>query len=322
MTGPAKPLRVGMCGSAYWAETVHLPALKNATGLELAGLFGRNQDRISELAHRFRIRPYERFEDLLDAVDIVSFAVPPAVQAKLALQAAQAGKHIIVEKPLALGVDEAEAIEAAVTSADLGAVCFLTRDFISDLQDFTAQAVAASPRTARAIFFSSVLSNGSPYAESEWRKDRNATLWDIGPHLLSSLMSIFGPADSVSARRTDTGGIAGILYHSSGKTSDFEANQRVPFGRQELLTVETAQGQKELNLLQYDRVAAFGRALNRLARAIAGDNAARKAFGKAVDVVRVLSAAERSLEACGTPQEIQAGMPERKSLIVVPGGAS
>ena len=69
MTRPTKTLRVGTCGSAYGAETVHLPARKYATGLERAGLSGRNQDGVCELAHRCRTRPCERFEDLLEDGD-------------------------------------------------------------------------------------------------------------------------------------------------------------------------------------------------------------------------------------------------------------
>lgn len=298
-------IRIGVYGTAYWAETVHLPALKNAPGFSLAGVFGRNVERCQALASQFDVQVFPDYATFLSSVDAVSFAVPPAAQAELALQAIRAGKHVLVEKPVAPTIEEAEAIGQAVYKAGVGAVCFLTRNFIPELRAFTEAMVADSPVSAHAQFFSSALTPGSPYAGSVWRQGHNASLWDIGPHLVTSLMNLFGPVVSIAATRREGGEFAGRLYHRTGRESAFVMNQRMPLGPlQEALIVETVTGEHRLENLQYDRVGAFRSAAALLQRAIAGEAEAKTAFNAAIDVVRVLAAAERSVEAGGSPETI------------------
>jgi Oxidoreductase family, NAD-binding Rossmann fold len=305
MSGPPDILRIGVCGTAHWAEAVHLPALKEAPGFRLAGVYGRNLERIATLAEKFGILAFADFDAFLDAHDAVSFAVPPAVQERLALQAVKAGKQVIVEKPVAPTVKGAEAIGVAVEASGVGAVCFLTRNFIPELLDFTRKAAAAGVRTAEARFLSSALSPGSPYAGSIWRQEPNSTVWDIGPHLLTSLMNLLGPVESLAVRRTAEGGLKADLRHSDGRTSSFDANQRMPLGPlQEALIAQTDRGEMRLENFQYDRIAALGRAAAQLRRAVAGDAGARAAFDHAIHLVRILAAAEQSLNAGGTPVAI------------------
>ncbi len=82
-------IRFGVCGTAHWAETVHLPALRQAAGVDLVALCGRNPARVEALSRRFGVTGFTDFTAMLDCVDAVAFAVPPAVQAVMALQAAR-----------------------------------------------------------------------------------------------------------------------------------------------------------------------------------------------------------------------------------------
>lgn len=299
-------LRIGVCGTAYWAEAVHLPALKEAPGFKLAGVFGRNAERVSALAGQFSIEPHGDFATFLDSVDAVSFAVPPAVQARLALQAIEAGKHVVLEKPVAPTIEEADAIRNAVLAAKTGAVCFLTRNFITELLEFTAKVRGMAPRSAKASFFSSALSAGSPYASSLWRQEKNAILWDVGPHLLTPLTNIFGPVEAIAVKWTEEGGIEARINHRDGRMSSFEASQKMaPGPLRESLTVDTDQGRIALEGLQYDRIAAFRQAAALLLQSVTGAPDAAASFDRAVDIVHVLAAAEQSLEAGGPMRPVR-----------------
>ncbi|MHB8468022.1 MAG: Gfo/Idh/MocA family oxidoreductase, partial [Acidimicrobiales bacterium] len=68
----------------------------------LAGVWARRPEAAAELAARFGAPAFDRYEDLLDASEAVAFAVPPDVQATMALEAVAAGKALLLEKPLAL----------------------------------------------------------------------------------------------------------------------------------------------------------------------------------------------------------------------------
>ncbi len=97
-------VRIGMVGAGFGAA-LHLQTLAALRGrqVEFAGICSRTRERADTMAQRFGISFVTTdFRALLDRkdVDAVDLCVPPAVHHTMAIQAAQAGKHIIVEKPL------------------------------------------------------------------------------------------------------------------------------------------------------------------------------------------------------------------------------
>ena len=79
-------------GAGPWAERFHAPMLAGAADLELVAVWARRRAAAEELAGRFGASATEALDDLLDRCDVVAFAVPPDVQADLALRAAEAGR--------------------------------------------------------------------------------------------------------------------------------------------------------------------------------------------------------------------------------------
>jgi predicted dehydrogenase len=194
-------VRIGLAGTGYWAEEIHLPTFKACGGVELRGIWGRNGERARSLASRFSVTPFRRFEDMLEAVDAVSIVVAPQAQATLALAAAAAGKHLFLEKPLATTIEDAARIEGAIARAGVASMVFFMRRFEPTLE---AGLVALSKQTwstCRVRMLSATIAPGSPYEGSVWRNVGGAALWDIGPHVLSILFPILGPVRSVAATR-------------------------------------------------------------------------------------------------------------------------
>ncbi|MBV9935452.1 MAG: Gfo/Idh/MocA family oxidoreductase, partial [Actinobacteria bacterium] len=92
-------LDVGLVGAGPWAQFVHGPMLAAGPETRLAGVWARRPEAADELAVRFGSQAFATYDDLLDGCDAVAFAVPPMVQAELAVTAAQAGKALLLEKP-------------------------------------------------------------------------------------------------------------------------------------------------------------------------------------------------------------------------------
>ena len=69
-----------------------------------------------ELAAAHGATAFGELDALIDGVDVVSISVPPAVQPDVAIAAARAGRHVILEKPIADSVDRAEQIARAITT--------------------------------------------------------------------------------------------------------------------------------------------------------------------------------------------------------------
>src|SRR2546427_726575 len=123
------PLRFGLAGTGYWARTAHAPALASTEGIEFAAVWGRVPQAAAGLAAAHHATPYHDIAAFLAAVDGVAFAVPPDAQAPIATTAARAGKHLLLEKPVALAEAEADDLVEAVTQSQVASVVFFTLRF-------------------------------------------------------------------------------------------------------------------------------------------------------------------------------------------------
>src|SRR5262245_23929338 len=117
MASAPAPLRFGLVGTGHWAHIAHAPALASTEGIELTAVWGRNPPAASALAASYGAVAHEEIEALLAAVDGVAFAVPPDVQAPIAAAAARAGKHLMLEKPLATSDAAVDELASAVAEA-------------------------------------------------------------------------------------------------------------------------------------------------------------------------------------------------------------
>jgi predicted dehydrogenase len=210
--------RIGLLGTGYWARTVHGPGLVAHPDVELVGLWGRDAGRASAAAAELGTESVTDVADLLQRVDAVAVALPPDVQAGLAVRAAEAGCHLLLDKPLALTSADAERVVAAVEEAGVASVVFFTARFRPDLADFWRTVADGSWTTATVTTLASIFGPGSPYAESAWRRQRGA-LWDIGPHALAAVTAGLGPVEHVKATAGAGDLVHLVLRHRDGGSS-------------------------------------------------------------------------------------------------------
>jgi predicted dehydrogenase len=211
-------MRFGLAGTGYWARSAHAPALATAEGVEFTAVWGRNRQAAARLAAGYQATAYDDVAGFLAAVDAVSFAVPPDVQAPLATRAARAGKHLLLEKPVALSEAAADALVDAVEQAGVASVVFFTHRFQPDVRAWLA-GLEASGGWAGGVsaWLGSSLLEGDPF-NTPWRNARGA-LWDIGPHMVSLLWASLGPVTSVTADAGQRDITHLVLHHQCGATS-------------------------------------------------------------------------------------------------------
>jgi predicted dehydrogenase len=210
-------VRFGLLGTGYWAAETHAAALVAAPGTELAAVWGRDPAKAATVADRYGIRPYDDVDELIAAVDAVAIALPPQVQAPLAARAARAGKHLFLDKPLALTVAAADEVVAAVDATGVDSVVFFTSRFNPPAVDFLHHAVATGGWDGgRATLLGNVV--GTPYDASPWRHQYGG-LWDVGPHALSLLIPVLGRITGVSAALGPHQTATALLSHESGAVS-------------------------------------------------------------------------------------------------------
>jgi predicted dehydrogenase len=212
------PLRFGLVGTGHWARITHAPALASTDGIEFAAVWGRDAGGAAGLAASYGATAHHDLAPFLAGVDAVAFAVPPEVQAPIAIRAAGAGKHLLLEKPIAISAADADALASAVERARVASVVFFTARFQADTRAWLAEVTATGGWAGgAAIWLGTALQAGNPF-NTPWRRDKGG-LWDLGPHVISLLWASLGPVRSVTARpgRADITHL--VLGHENGATS-------------------------------------------------------------------------------------------------------
>jgi len=286
-------MRFGLLGTGYWAREVHGAALAGHPDVEFVGVWGRDPQKASELGAAFGVPPHG-LEELLETVDAVAIALPPDVQAELALRAARAGCHLLLDKPLALSVEAADRLVAEVSERGLASVVFFTNLF----QPQTAAALEEVASTGgwhggRSTLFGSIFHEGNPYRGSAWRREHGG-LWDIGPHALSLLCPALGPVTEVTAMAGPRQTTYVTMRHQAGAVSIMELtlDAALPAVRFETVLHGEA-GWVPLPGFDGDAVGSFGRAITQLIESVGGPgHPVGVHFGR--QVVAVLAAAEVS----------------------------
>jgi predicted dehydrogenase len=276
-------------GTGYWAVQTQAAAIMAHETAELVGVWGRNPAKAQAVADRFGARAYAQVDQLLSEVDAVAIALPPDVQADLAVRAANAGRHLLLDKPLALSVDAADRLVTAVEANAVAALVFFTQRYYSNVDEFIREAQRGTWDSARITMYSSIFGANSPYKNSVWRREWGG-LWDIGPHALSLVVPILGPVTGGSALSGphDTSHV--LLRHAGGAVSylALTLDAPAPWGESVLYGND---GPVSFPAGDGTPVDAFGTAIDQLIALVkSGDREHPCGVRFARDVVAVLSA--------------------------------
>ncbi|WP_339762307.1 Gfo/Idh/MocA family oxidoreductase [uncultured Hoeflea sp.] len=231
MTTPPSP-SIAVVGCGYWGSN------HARTFSELGALYAvsdRHQDRADALAQMHGVKAVA-FDDVLGdpAIDGVVLALPPQYHADLAIAALEAGKHVLVEKPIALSVADARRVVEAAQKTELVAMTGHVLRFHPAFEALEAM-IAAGDLGAVRYIHSHRVGLGKFHAE-------NDALWDIAPHDLSLILAITGEKP-ISVRGVGSAMLNRLsdfahlhLQFSSGVRSHVFASRLNPY-RERRLTV-------------------------------------------------------------------------------------
>ncbi len=195
-----KKLNVGIIGNG-WVASAHIPAI-NATGKALVtAIYSSRPIDEAELAvkYGYPIKAYSNLNAMLsdkslDVVDICSF---PKDHAKQAIAVAKAGKHIILEKPLALSLKDTLAVADAVKKSKVKTcVCFEVRysaQFRS-IKSLIDSGLLGEIHFAEVDYFHGV---GPWYGQFRWshkKAEAGSSLLSAGCHAMDALLMVMGGA--------------------------------------------------------------------------------------------------------------------------------
>jgi predicted dehydrogenase len=291
-------LRFGVLGTGYWALETHASVLVASDDAELVAIWGRDPAKTEAAAGRFGIAGFTDLDRLLAEVDAVAVAVPPDVQAELAARAAAAGRHLLLDKPLALSLDGADRVAEAVAAGGVASLIFFTLRFLPELAAWVEAAGAAGDwQGGDGAWLGSVFTEpDSPFAGSPWRRAKGA-LWDLGPHVLSLALPVLGPVERVTAGTGHGDTVHLVLGHAGGASSTLTMSQTVPVPAAHIgLQVWGPEGRSATPPFELAHLDAMGEAVRQLTATVAAGATTHPCdvrLGR--DIVAVLEAAERFL---------------------------
>jgi predicted dehydrogenase len=289
-------VRFGLAGTGYWAREAHARALAATADAELTAVWGRDPAKAAALAAQYGAAAHTDFDAFLADVDAVAFSLPPDVQSELGPRAAAAGKHLLLEKPVALTAAAADRLADAVTAAGVASVVFFTARFQPDIRAWLADIAGTRWSGAQVVWLGSATAGSSPF-NTPWRRVQGG-LWDLGPHALAVLTASLGPVVSVLADG-GPGDVAHlIMRHASGATSTVTVTVQAP---PELdgfrLALWGEHGRAPMPPLADDPVIALGTALSELIATAGSPDRAHPCDARFGAVVtRVLADAQRQID--------------------------
>jgi len=199
------PLRVAIAGLGF-GEKVHLPALRACRQSEPVALWHPRQERLEAACRKAELPGHSDYAALLDdpTIDAVVIATPPGPRFSLAQQALEAGKHVMLEKPVTLCAEEAEELQRLALKNQLSVAV-----------DFEYRAVPLFQQLA-ALINSGVLGElylvkldwlmGSradanrPWNWYSQRSEGGGVLGALGSHAFDTLHWLVGPTRSLRAQ--------------------------------------------------------------------------------------------------------------------------
>lgn len=169
-----KIIRVVVFGGGAVAQARHLPEYAANPNVEIAGVMDFNRERAQELCERYGGRAYSSLEEVLadDTVDAVSVCTPNATHAEYTIKSLEAGKHVLVEKPMALNLDETRAMMEAQKKS--GRTLMLGHNQRLVKAHIKAKELLKSGAIGDLLFFQCNFKHAGP---ETWSADPGASTW-------------------------------------------------------------------------------------------------------------------------------------------------
>lgn len=167
-------IKIGMLGCGKIAQVRHMPEYAENPDAELCAFFDLNFERASEMAAKYGGKAYQSVEELLadPEIDAVSVCVANNAHAELTIKALNAGKHVLCEKPMAVTLEDCEAmVEAAKKN---GKFLMIGQNQRLAKAHETAKQLLNEGLIGRVITFRTTFGHGGP---ETWSVDPGKNTW-------------------------------------------------------------------------------------------------------------------------------------------------
>ena len=199
----ARRVRIGVVGTSWWADLVHLPSLRSHPRAKIVSICGRNPDRARRLAQKYEVpRIFTDYREMIegDNLDAVVVACPDDLHYPVTMKALEKGLHVVCEKPLALNSNQAREMYEKAEAVGVKHMVFFTSRWVPHcryLKELLDEGFIGHLYHCHIHRFA-----GYGREPLDWRFDpgrSNGILGDLGSHSIDLARWFFGKITTVSA---------------------------------------------------------------------------------------------------------------------------
>lgn len=197
-------VKAAVIGYGLGGEVFHAP-MAQAVGMEISYIMTSNESRAQNAKLRYpNVVITNNYEQILSDNDInlIIISTPNEAHFPLASKALEVGKNVVIDKPLTINSQEADALIAIAKKNGCILASFQNRRFDSDFM--TIEKLIKSNRFGKIVRFESNMDRWRPSLKSDaWREEKRpgAGVWyDIGAHLVDQALCLFGFPKSIYGR--------------------------------------------------------------------------------------------------------------------------
>ena len=195
-------IKVGIIGCGKIAQVRHIPEFAANPNTEVYGFYDINLARAEELAKQYGGKAYPSYEALLADADIEAVSVCAAnhVHAEITVAALKAGKHVLCEKPMAVTLEECEAMVAA--AKETGKYLMIGQNQRLAKAHAKAKELIEQGAIGKVLTFRTIFGHGGP---ETWSIDPGSNVWffdktkaamgamaDLGIHKTDMIQYVLG----------------------------------------------------------------------------------------------------------------------------------
>lgn len=178
-------IRVGLLGAGMAGRVFHAPLIRAVPQLDLACMVGSSESAAT----------IARTD-----IDVIVIATPHETHFDLAQQALRAGKHVVIDKPLALSV--ADGMRLIDLSESVGRLLTVFHNRRWDGDFLTVRDLVAEQQLGEIHLFEAYWDRFRPMIKAGWREapaPGAGIVWNLGPHIIDQALLLFGMPDAVQA---------------------------------------------------------------------------------------------------------------------------
>lgn len=195
-----KEMKVGLVGFGFSGSTFHAPVIESVQGLTITKVVSSNPEKVIEQFPEMKV--VASIDELLNdrEIELVIITTPNEFHFPMGKKALEAGKHVVIEKPFTVSVEEGEQLIQIAKNHDRLLSVYHNRRYDNDF--LTIQQLIKEEEIGTVTSYEAHYDRYSAEVHDRWReqdKKGSGILFDLGSHLIDQALILFGEPEAVYA---------------------------------------------------------------------------------------------------------------------------